>query len=263
MNATAQEVNPERPRPADAAPSLSLIDGLLRDRRAALDAMEDPAKTGHSARTLVITIMLGTGVLGATLGMYRGGIQILYAGIKLPLMILLTAGICAPAFSALKAALYGQTHIKRDVLVVLGSLALASLLAAACAPVLMLAMTLDVSYHRLILLTVACCGVAGLGGLTFFFAALRRWSQGRHRALALALFMVFGAVGSQMTWTLRPFLVRPRTVEVPFVRAIEGSFIQAVFESTLSAQGRYSRRAAPVPQPDVEDLREVLREDRR
>ena len=34
---------------------------------------------------------------------------------------------------------------------------------------------------------------------------------------------VFCMVGSQMAWTLRPYLVRPRTVSAPFVRGVEGT----------------------------------------
>jgi hypothetical protein len=46
-------------------------------------------------------------------------------------------------------------------------------------------------------------------------------------------------VGAQMSWTLRPYLVRPRTVEVPFIRAVEGSVIGAALESWSSARGIY------------------------
>lgn len=256
MNATATPTDsvhgmPEVAGPAAQGeprrlPGLSLIDGLLRDRQAVLDTLEDPAMTSSSARTLVITIIAGMAVLGATLGMYRGGVQVLYAAIKLPLGLLLTAGICTPAFSALQLALYGKTRIRRDLLVVLGTLALASMLGAAFAPILLLSVIIELQYHTIILLTVGFCGLAGLGGLSFFVGALKRWGGGRLRILAPALLVIFSTVGTQMAWTLRPFVVRPRTEEVPFVRGLEGGFAEAVFQSMRSAQGIYYREAAPL-----------------
>jgi hypothetical protein len=54
-------------------------------------------------------------------------------------------------------------------------------------------------------------------------------------------------VGSQMAWTFRPYVVRPRTEDVPMIRALEGSFIDSVTISTSSALGIYSRERAPLP----------------
>jgi hypothetical protein len=50
---------------------------------------------------------------------------------------------------------------------------------------------------------------------------------------------VFFAVGGQTSWILRPYLVRPRTEQVPFVRAREGSFADALLMSSRSARGIY------------------------
>ncbi len=70
----------------------------------------------------------------------------------------------------------------------------------------------------------------------------------------MGLLTVFGLVGTQMAWTLRPFLLRPRTPDIMFVRSIEGSFIEAVTVSARSARGIYARDAAPLP-PVEEDER--------
>ena len=53
--------------------------------------------------------------------------------------------------------------------------------------------------------------------------------------------------GMQMTWTLRPYVVRPRTEDVPFLRAREGSFLDSVSRSIDSARGIYYRGEAPLP----------------
>ena len=65
--------------------------------------------------------------------------------------------------------------------------------------------------------------------------------------VAMGVGLVFAGVGSQMSWTLRPFLVRPRTVQAPFLRDLEGSFLDSVGRSLDSAQGRFRREEAPLP----------------
>ena len=54
-------------------------------------------------------------------------------------------------------------------------------------------------------------------------------------------------VGGQLAWALRPYLVRPRAVDVVFVRQVEGSMFDAVVEVLDSARGHYTRDSAPLP----------------
>ena len=58
-------------------------------------------------------------------------------------------------------------------------------------------------------------------------------------------------VGAQLAWTLRPYLVRPRAPEAPFVRDIEGSLFEAFRETVQSAQGIYTRESAPLPDEEL------------
>lgn len=231
---------------------LILVDHLLRDRTAILERIEAGEDLGALARTFAITIVAAAAVTGATLGFHRGGLQILYAAIKLPLVLLLTAGVCTPAFHALGRVVHGRADLRRDAATVLASLALGSLLTAATAPLVLLFMQV-LGYHAIILLAVVCCGVGGLAGLLFFLRALHRRPAGGRRVVAATLLTLFAVVGCQLTWSLRPYLLRPRTPEVVFVRALDGSFLQAVSGSVDSARGVYHRRYAPLP--DVVDHR--------
>lgn len=238
------------PAPAPAEPlapaaGLALVDRLLRDQRTVLARIDRGEELGALARTCVITIAAAAAIFGATLGAHRGGLQIAYAAIKLPLVLLLTAGLATPALTALDAAVGGRADLRRDLATVLAALALAAMLCAATAPLVLLADRLGAGYHDIILLTVACCGAGGLGGFVFFLRALAR--RGGPRRLVGGVFLaVCAVVGCQLAWTLRPWAVRPRTVEVPFVRAIEGSFLDALGGTLDSARGIYHRDAAPL-----------------
>lgn len=233
--------------PAGMSAMPAIIDELLRDRAAILARIRSGAGLADLVRTMLLTIAVAAAIFGAALGSYRGGVQIAYAAIKLPLVLLLTAALCAPCLSAFNAALDRPFGLRRDVALVLTALAFGSLLLVAQAPLLLLFAMLGAGYHTSILLTCACAALAGLASLILLGRGVRARSPRHANTASLALLLVFAVVGAQMAWTLRPYLVRPRTPEVPFVRSIEGSFLESVLTSMDSARGHYRRDFAPVP----------------
>ena len=170
---------------------------------------------------------------------------------KLPLAVLLTAALAAPAVAAMTRVTSDRLDLSGDLLRVLGALAVGTLVIAGLAPVLLLGHALDLGYHRLTLLVVGCCAVGGLTGLVFLLRGLSR-RVGRRGVIltAASALLIFGLVGAQLSWTLRPWLVRPRSPEVTFVRDVEGSFLGAVVGTTRSANGQFDRDYAPVPGED-------------
>jgi hypothetical protein len=223
-----------------AGGALGTIDTLLRDRAATLARIGRGEALADLVRTMLLTIAVSCAIFGAAVGMYRGGVQILYAAIKFPLVMLLTAAITAPCLTAFNAAVDRPYGLRRDVALVLLSLGFGSLLLVAQAPILLLAALLEVAYHKFILLTFGCAALAGLGSLGVLGRGVRGQS-GRHaRITSLALVGVLAVVGAQVAWTMRPYVVRPRTTEVPFMRQIEGSLLEAVMGSSRSARGIYA-----------------------
>lgn len=250
------------PAPAPAG-ALGTIDTLLRDRAATLARIERGESLADLVRTMMVTIAVSCAIFGAAVGMYRGGVQILYAAIKFPLVMLLTAAITAPCLTAFNAALDRPHALRRDVALVMLALGFGSLLLVAQAPILLLAALLDCAYHKFILLTFGCAAVAGLGSLAVLGRGVRGQS-GRHAQItALALVAVLAVVGAQVAWTMRPYVVRPRTTEIPFVRQIEGSLIEAVMGSSRSARGIYQEDEWPAASGDSQWDQEQWNQDQR
>ena len=245
LDGAAPAERPPVTTPAPATP-LGEVDQLLRSRSSVLRRIEAGDDLAGLARSMILTIAAAGGVFGAAVGSYRGGLQILYAAIKLPLVILLTAAVCAPALTAINAALDRRADLRRDLALVLSALALGSLVLAAQAPLILLAGNWHAGYHGTTLLLVTCCAVGGIVGLTFLSSGVASGGRGAFAAVA-ALLVVFLCVGSQMSWTLRPYLVRPRATSVPFLRPIDSSLLESVVESLDSARGIYHRDAAPLP----------------
>lgn len=219
------------------------LDRLLREPRTLLSEERSAEEEARLARALIAIAAIGAAIFGAGIGLYRGGPQVLYAAIKLPLGVLLTAAICTPALSGLRWATQGRLSPRRDALVVLSALALGCVMVAATTPLLVLGVVTSASYHTLVLIVVGVCGVCGLFGL----AHLSRGLERRH-GLTVAMVCLFAVVGLRVTWSLRPYLVRPRTPDVPIVRALEGSFFDSITRSSRSAVGVHDRPSAPLPE---------------
>jgi hypothetical protein len=224
----------------------ALIDQLLRDRDAIVARIVAGKDLMEITRTMIVTIAIAMAIVGAALGSSRGGIQIGYAAIKLPLVLIGTAALSAPALTAIGAALGRRSKLTADLALVITALAYGALLMSACTPLILLARALDLSYHQMILATVSMFAVAGCMSLRMVTRALAaEHNPGRNAAL-LGLCVVFALVGGQLSWSLRPYLLRPRTPEVPFLRETEGSLLDAVTGAIRSARGIYTRDSAPL-----------------
>ena len=233
--------------PLFAPSSGGVAERLLRDRARLVDDISAGVGLAATARTMLAVIAVGGAIFGAAVGAYRGGIQIAYAGIKLPLLLVLTAALAAPALTAFQVALDRPASLRRDLALALCALALGALVLAAEAPLVLVARALDAGYHQTTLLVVGASAVAGLASLAFLVRALRTQHPARAWPAAALLCAVTMVVGAQLAWTLRPYLVRPRTPDVPFLRDVEGSLVEAVRDSLRSAQGIYTRESAPLP----------------
>ncbi|MGE0869491.1 MAG: hypothetical protein AB7P03_13070 [Kofleriaceae bacterium] len=224
------------------------IDLLLRDRHAMLAKIAGGGEIPAITRTMVVTIAVTMAIVGAALGSYRGGVQIAYAAIKLPLVLLGTAALSAPVLSAIGAALGRRSRLTADIALVIAALAFGALLLTACTPLIVLMRALDASYHQVILAVVGMFAFAGLASLKMIVSAVTREAAPGGRSAIAALCIVFVLVGGQLSWALRPYLVRPRTPDVPFVREVEGSLLDAVTGALRSARGIYVRSEAPLPE---------------
>lgn len=216
---------------------LALVDELLRDRTALLNRIDQGRDLARLARAMIVTVAFCAAAFGAAAGAQRGGVQIALSTVKLPLALLLTAAICAPVLTSLKSVLFGKSDARKDLAIVLCSLALATLVAAALTPLVLIAAgSPTVGYFRMVLVTVACAGVGGITGVTFFLRSVYRYAPEERGFLAVTVLIVFALVGTQTTWTLRPYLGAPGSRQV-IVHPIEGSFLDAVVTTTWSAAG--------------------------
>ncbi len=211
---------------------------LLRDPGAIAARCVEERELGSLARTAMTCLVLGACVLGGVLGTFRGGAQIPLAAAKLPLVLLATLSLSAPAFYALANALGKSWSFRTVVSLSLAASARAALVLAALAPPLWLAIDLGLGYHGSALAAVMVVAIGGALGVSIVLRALGGTLAGLTSGLACGA--VFLAVLAQAAWISRPFLLRPRAGNIVVVRSIEGTFLDSIAVSTQSARGVYA-----------------------
>ncbi len=191
---------------------LGQADRVLRgagDQRAGPRA-ETPAR--------LALIVLAFGLLyGAAMGTFAGVtggrvLQVVYSSLKVPMLLMVTGGLSLPVFFVL----YSLVGLRSDFHLVLRALlrcqAAITVILASLAPVTLLWYGSCADYQKAILFNAAMFGAASAAGqivLARDYRGLIRRDP-RHRRMLVAWIVIYGFVGIQMGWVLRPFIGAPR-----------------------------------------------------
>lgn len=192
---------------------------------------------------LLVVILIGSGVYGFTLGIWRAPLQSLYTAIKFPLLILLTCAGNGVVNGMLAQLLGSGLSFRQTSLAILMSFAIAATILASLAPVTLfvwfnappLGSATAILGHSLMLLThVGAVGFAGVMANRRLFGLLREISERASTARAVLLSWLAGNLflGAQLAWVLRPFIGSP-ALAVQFLRddPLHGNFYEAVWRA--------------------------------
>lgn len=190
--------------------------------------------------TCVLVILIGSGLYGFTVGLWRAPLQSLYTALKFPLLIFLTCTGNALLNGMLAQLLGSGLSFRQTSLAILMSFALTGLILGALSPVSLfvlyntpsLSSDATVLGHSITLLThvffIACAGIIANRRL---YRLLEKMSGSRRTARAVLLSWLGGnfLLGSQLAWILRPFIGSPQ-LAVEFLRddPLRGNFYEAV-----------------------------------
>jgi hypothetical protein len=222
-----------------SAEVLRVLDELMRSP----GAVAERSRKGGDLRALFVAslsaLLLGAAVFGATLATSRGGMQLLYSGLKLPFAMIVTLLLVVPAFHAIASGLGRPLPFSGMIGLSLAAAGRGALVLIALSPLIWLSFDGGLSYHRGVLLACVSYGLSGLAALDLVLRGIGRDARG---LVIVGLFgCVLGVTGGQTAWMLRPFLGRPSAASVPFLRQRESSFLDSVQQSSRSSFGLYSR----------------------
>ncbi len=202
---------------------------LLRHPELAARACMTGEGRAELTRTALLCLLICGATYGGVIGSFRGDLQVVYAALKLPLVLLGALVVTAPALWA-----FGATHetpwpLRSATSLVLVAAGRAALVLAALTPLLWLAIDLYAGYHLSAMLSALTLAVGGLASLGVVARGMKGMKLG---ALVLASLVFMLGLG-QFGWTLRPWLVRPGSDDVVFVRTERGvGVFGSITEST-------------------------------
>jgi hypothetical protein len=199
----------------------------------------------RSILTYCGVILIGSGVYGFTLGIWRSSLQSLFTGIKFPLLIFLTCGGNALVNGMIAQILGAGLSFKQTALAILMSFAIAALVLGGFAPITLFiwhnAPPLEsenaILGHSVMLLAhVFVIAFAGVMANRRLFDLLRKVTGNLATARAVLYSWLIGNLflGAQLAWNLRPFIGSPR-ITVQFLRddPLRGNFYEAVWRALI------------------------------
>ena len=233
----------------------AFLKALLSERERFFEEVVEGVALGSKLRYAVGTIVTLSGFFGLVAGAYSGPAQAVSAGVKLPLLFFATFAVCFPAFFVVQVLVGSRLRLLQVVVLVSGALALTSVLLAAFVPITAFFLVTGANYYFQHLLNIAIAGVAGLFGMYALHEGLSVVCEKRgvypRKALTImrAWALLFGFVGIQLAWSLRPFL-GDRNQPFQVFGTYQGNFYAAVIYAVNKLmQGD----AKPTPPPGKQD----------
>ena len=212
---------------------------LLRGDAAELAGWLADFNAGRALRCGAL-ILIGGGIYGATVGLWRGPLQAAFTATKLPLLIFLTCGGNAVLNGMLAQLLGSGLSFRQTSFAILLSFASAAVVLGALSPLTFfvlqnappLASAGALTGHSVMLLThVFVIAYAGVLANHRLLRLLEKISGSRLIARRVLFSWLTGNLflGAQLAWTLRPFIGSPQ-LAVQFLRPdpLRGNFYEAV-----------------------------------
>ena len=160
----------------------------------------------------------------------------LLVALKTPLLFVVSLVACCLVLYTLNLAFGMGLHFLPSMTLMAFALAATGVMLGVFIPVVALFSVVTESYHFMKILHVAVFAIAGLFGVTVLYGGLKRLApegidSRKIRALLLSWLLLYGLVGGQLAWTLKPFLGTPYLPATPPFRVESGNIYVSVFES--------------------------------
>ena len=235
-----------------------VIERFLRDR----EGVWRQIRLEYGLNTLIGQMLASSTAALACYGLVMGSShslwQALASAFKLPILFLLTLAICLPTLYLFNLLCGGRLSARQALALVLSAITVTAALTLAFEPITLFFMVTAQSYPFFILLNTAILLLTGAVGLSFLISGMHSMNtQARAEQtepteppetvepllttpapqpqpvsmnLLLIWVLLYGFVGTQLAWTLRPFHGDP---SMPFIlfRPVESNFYIGVVQT--------------------------------
>lgn len=244
------------------------LDELLRGRKTSPESLAAGRIDLRLNRFVILAILLGgayglfMGLFAITSREPAEYRQLLASTVKLPALFLITLVVTFPSLYVFNALLGSRLRFLETLKLLIGAIAVNVAVAASLGPILGFFTLSTTSYPFMIILNVALLAISGAVGLGFLLHTLKRMSMvsngpppvmlpkgdlpegdlsepihtlpvaspsfSESKSIFRIWVIIYGLVGAQTGWLLRPFIGSP---DLPFAwfRPREGNFFQSVW----------------------------------
>jgi len=227
--------------------NLAIIETILRNRSRFFGEIREGVELGAKMRAMLISSFIFFALHGAVMGSTHSLLQTISSAVKLPLLFLATLVVCSPTLYFLNLIFGSNQSLAQNFTLILTAITVTAVLLLSFAPVVLFFLLVTSNYQFFKLLNVGVFTVAGVVGVMFLSQGMRivsaSGSEGAFmRRIVLWLWvLLYAFVGSQMAWTLRPFIGAP-SMDFELFRQLGGNFYANIFVSIGEILGFFTVR---------------------
>lgn len=222
-----------------------IIERILRDREGVWRQIAKDTGLRRLSVQMLISSAIALALYGAVLGASSDWRQALLSAVKLPMLFFVTLAICLPTLYLFNLVFGAKLSWRQAMALICVGITVIAMLSLAFAPISLFFLITAPHYSFFKLLNVAILALTGLVGLRFLVNGMRAMNaptpakesappvetagtasevpRSANMGLLYVWIVVFGFVGTQLAWTLRPFVGSPGE-KFEYFRTIEGNF---------------------------------------
>jgi len=217
--------------------SLTIVETILRNRQEFFDEIRSGIDLGTKIRAMLVSSFLFLAMYGTVMGLSHSAWQAGSSLVKLPILFLATLIICTPSLHFFNILFGSKQTMPQTLVLILTAITTTSVLLFSFAPVSLFFLLTSSQYQFFKLLNIGFFVISGSMGILFLRQGIRVVTEdgnptniGTRRLIFLLWAILYAFVGSQMAWTLRPFLGIPGESFVLFAQ-VGGNFYSDVIQS--------------------------------
>jgi len=215
---------------------LAVIETILRNRYHYFSEIREGIGLQEKMRAMLVSSVAFLAVYGAVMGSTHSLWQTLSSAVKLPVLFLATLIVCSPTLYFFNVLFGSRQSLTQNVALMLTAISVTAVLLLSLAPITLFFLLTTSHYQFFKLLNVAAFAVAGGMGVLFLSQGMRvvaasgQDGASARRVVLRLWILVYGFVGSQMAWTLRPFIGAP-SIKFELFRQLGGNFYANILAS--------------------------------
>jgi len=216
--------------------NLAVIETILRNRQHFFTEIREGNGLPEKMRAMLVSSVAFLMLYGAVMGSTHSRHQMLSSAIKLPALFLMTLIVCLPTLYFFNVLFGSNQSLTQNFALILTAITVTAVLLLSFAPIVLFFLLTTSHYQFFKLLNVGVFAITGSIGVVFLSQGMHIVSAGgkegkrARRNVMRFWIVVYAFVGSQMAWTLRPFIGAP-SMEFELFRQLGGNFYANILAS--------------------------------